>query len=207
MKYPVQAQELLRLLQEDQDEWRNFAKLKFAPQSDTDIGNEQIKLKRKVQLRSERMLKILKEIQQPTLSNIGAKAAQAISILALHDSLPTLKKVLEVFNECYKMQKNNTYFQAIPSMTDWERILQRKPQKFGTIWLLDENNKPFLPTVENFDNVNERRAEYGIDPLHWPKLQAIPESQQPWLLSPLDELVMRPPTQSEYDDFAKGYLI
>lgn len=83
-------------------------------------------------------------------------------------------------------------------MTDLALLLERKPQRFGTQWLFDEHKWPFLPTVEDFEHVNERRAAYGLGPLRWPKSLAISESEQPWLTRPLSELVMRDPTEDEY---------
>ncbi len=91
-------------------------------------------------------------------------------------------------------------------MTDWMLILEPKPQRFGTIWLFDEEKEPFLPTVDDFEYVNVRREEYRIEPLRWPKSLAIPEEKQPWLKRPLSELRMREPTQKEYNEFLKDYL-
>jgi hypothetical protein len=45
------------------------------------------------------MLEILRDIGRPTLSNIGADAAQAVSILALHDSLAVVRSVFAISSE------------------------------------------------------------------------------------------------------------
>jgi hypothetical protein len=75
------------------------------------------------------------------------------------------------------------------------------------VWLSNENNEPFLPTVQDFEGVNERRAEYDIEPLRWPKSLAIPVSKQPWLKRPLSKLVMRDPTIEEYNDLLRDKLV
>ena len=205
MDYPEQAKELIGLLNKDQDEWRNFAKADFEKANRDKLSQKQGSLKLKVQRRAERMLEVLDEIGEPTISKIGAEAAQAVSILATHDSASTLRLVLAKFIDCYECQPENTYYQAIPSMTDVALILEHKPQRFGTIWLFDENKEPFLPTVDDFSHVNQRRTQYGIEPLRWPKSLTIPESQQPWLKLPLSEAVMRDPTDKEYNDAFKDY--
>jgi len=46
--------------------------------------------------------------------------------------------------------------------------------------------------------MTDRRAEYGIEPLRWPKSLAFPESEQPWLQKPLSDLIMRDVTEAEY---------
>lgn len=202
--YPAHAEKLVQLLQEDQDEWRAFARKGFESKDKAALKSKKTLLKQRVHQRAERMLQILSEIGEPSLANIGADAARAMSVLALHDSLDTLRVVLRAFTSI--SDRDNTYYQAIPSMTDWTLILKHKPQRFGTMWLFDENKEPFLPTVEDFNHVNERRAEYGLEALRWPKSLAIPESQQRWLKRPLSEIVMREPTQQEFSVFTKDYL-
>lgn len=206
MKYPALASELVKLLKQDQKEWRDFAKLEFETEDKSSLQDERKILRHRARTRAQRALQILGEIGEPSLSNIGADAAQALSILALHDSLSSLRIVLDSFIVCFENFRDDTFFQAIPSMTDWALLLEKKPQKFGTIWLFDENKQPFLPTVEGFESVNDRREEYRIEPLRWPKSLAIPEESQPWLKRPLSELVMREPTQKEYEEFSKDYL-
>jgi hypothetical protein len=204
MNYPAQAEELIRMLEEDQKEWIGFARVEF--ESSNNAKEEWAELKQRAHQRAERMLQILSEVGEPTLSNIGKEGAEAVFVLAQHDTLATLRKVLTAFTKCYESQRNNAYYKAIPPMTDRMLILERKPQRFGAIWLQDDNKEPFLPSVEDFENVNKRRAEYDIGPLRWPKSLAIPESKQPWLKRPLSELVTRELNDKEYKDFTKEYL-
>ena len=202
MRYPSQSQELLKLLHTDQAESKATAKLYFHANKAT-YAAERAELKQRVHERAQRMLAILDEIGEPSIGNIGSEAAQAVSILATHTGSETLKKVLDLFNALYERAKEDCYYQAIPAMTDWWLLQQRKPQRFGTQWLFDDSKQPFLPTVEGFAHVNERRAVYGIEPLRWPKSLAIPESEQPWLKRPLSELVMRDMTDAEYAELMK----
>ncbi len=206
--FPELAKELIELFQADQKEYKAFSgKYYWGTDSQSDMAVEaKVTFKKHVHARAMRMLEILEEVKEPTLSNVGQEAAQAISILATHSSLGTTRKVLTAFESCYKQNRNNTYYQAIPAMADWVLLLSRKPQRFGTIWLFAKNKQPYLPTVEDYENINERRAEYGLEPLRWPKSLAIPESEQPWLKQPLSQLVMREPSNKEYEEFAADFL-
>jgi len=201
MKYPEYATELVDLFNADQAEKKALGKA-FFYESDELIKQKQKILKEKTLKRTQRMLEILAIIKEPSISNIGAEGAQAISVLALHDKLEVIKQVLNLFNELYQNHKDDTYYQAIPSMTDIVLILEHKPQYFGTQWFFDAKKEPFLPTVKDFDTVNERRSEYGIEPLRWPRSLAIPESEQPWLKKPLSGLIMREPTDKEREQSA-----
>jgi hypothetical protein len=204
--YPNQAKELLALLQADQDEKREVGYAYFHESDKKLLDTMPASLRQHTKEHTTRMLQIVDEIGEHSLARIGTDAAQAVSVLALHDSLPVLKRILKAFDDLYKKDKSSVYFQAIPSMTDWVCILEHKPQKFGTQWQFDQNKQPYLPSVEDFEHVNERRQEYGIESLRWPKSLAIPESEQPWLKRPLSELVMREPTNEEYQEFSKDFL-
>ncbi len=199
MRYPEYAAELIQLLQVDQKQMRKAGQAYFHEDDKAALESMHAALIQKTHQRTERMLHILDDVGEPSISNIGVDAAQAVSVLAVHDTLEVLKRVLAAFTTLYGRDRNDTYYQAIPSMTDKVLILERKPQRFGTQWMFDENKQPFLPPVENFDHVNERRAEYDIGPFRWPKSLAIPESEQPWLKKPLSELVMREPTSKELE--------
>ena len=206
IKFPELAQELTRLLDQDQVEWREYARKEFEAHDKSNLLADKQLLRQRVEKRTLRVLEILEDIGEPSISNIGTEGCLAISILATHASLKTTRCILKSFNDLYARDKTNTRYQSIPAMTDWLAVLERKPQVFGTIWLMDHRGYPFLPTVEDFEHVNERHAEYDIEPLRWPKSLAIPEDKQPWLTKPLSELVMRDPTNAEYSVFEHDYL-
>ena len=193
------TQELVRLLEEDQQESRIMGRA-FFQADNTNLVDQQKNIMRKRDQRAKKALQILKEIGDPSISNLGVAGAQAMSILALHASPNVLREVLGAFTKLYQRKAEDTYYQAIPSMTDLLLILEHHKQRFATQWLFDKNKQPFLPSVEDFEHVNERRHLYGIEPLHWPKSLALPASKQPWLKRPLSELVMRNLTKDEYDE-------
>ena len=205
--FPDQAQLLIELLKADQEEYKAFSrKYYWNCKQDSKAVKAKKVFREHVLGRARQMLRVPENIGEPSLSNIGKEAAQAMSILAIYSSLDNTHKVLAAFELCYKQDREDTYYQAIPSMTDWALLLSRKPQQFGTIWLFDKNKQPYLPTVENFKAVDKRRAEYGIESLRWPRSLATPESKQPWLKQQLSQLVMREPTDEEYEELAFDYL-
>lgn len=205
--FPELAKELVELLNADQEESKAFSRKYYWDNTKPDdVTKAKIVFRGHVHARAKRMLEILGEIKEPSLSNVGKEAAQAISILATHSSLKETRKVLAAFESCYKQDRSNAFYQAIPAMTDWVLLLSRKPQRFGTIWLFDKNKQPYLPTVEDYKNLDDRRAEYGLEPLRWPRSLAIPESDQPWLTRPLSELTLREPTNEEYNEFASDFV-
>ncbi len=199
------AEELEALLAEDQEVWRSFWQMHYRSQGTPAFAAALKEVRMKLRKHSDRMLAILKSVGEPSLQTIGPKGAQAMSVIALHSSEDTLAKVLKAFTDCYDRDKTDVYYQAIPSTVDRLRILERKPQRFGTQWEVDEGEGRFLPTVEDFESVDERRKEYGIEPLRWPKSLAIPESEQPWLARPLSDLVMRDITDDEFARYYQDY--
>lgn len=199
MKYPDYAAELAELLRADQTEKRKVGQSYFHADKQT-LETLKIALRQHTRERTKRMSEILDIVDEPSISNLGIEGTRAISVLAVHDPA-VLDKVLAAFVALYQKNRNDTYYQAIPSMTDLSLILAGKPQRFGTQWLFDEHKQPFLPTVEDFKHIDERRTTYGIEPLRWPKSLAIPESEQLWLKRPLSELLMRDPTPGERKEF------
>ncbi|HEX7633422.1 MAG TPA: hypothetical protein VF401_03795 [Candidatus Saccharimonadales bacterium] len=207
MKYPRQAAELIDLLAQDQAQWKEYAKAEFIDKlSDEKLQALKHDLRKSVAWRGRRALQILGEIKdQPSLDAIGSEAATALSVLATHDSLEATKRVLAAFEACYRLSTENTQAASIPAMVDWIAVLEHRPQTFGTIWLFDDNDFPFLPVVEDFANINTRRERYSIGPLKWPKSMAIPEEDQLWLKQPIEDAIMRAPTKAELQKLSEFY--
>lgn len=198
--FPEYADELAHMLKQDQAEKRELGRIYFSTDQIT-LEQTRAKLRHATDHRAKRVLEILAAIGEPSISNIGADGAQAMSVLAIHAGADEARQVLAAFEALYRRNKHDCFYRVIPSMTDLVLLTDRKPQRFGTQWFFDAHKQPFLPTVEdfeNFDRLNERRAEYDIEPLRWPKSLAIPETDQPWLARPLSSLTMRPPTAEEY---------
>lgn len=208
MKYPDKSKELINLLSIDQSEWKAYVKAEYIDKSlAEELRKLKVTLRKNVALRGERALEILNEIKSiPSLDAIGKQAAIALSVLATHYSLSATKQVLAAFESCYEQSPQNIQLASIPAMTDWIAVLEHRPQKFGTIWLFDSNNYPFLPIVEDFEDINERRNKYEIEPLRWPKSLVLAAENQPWLNRPISEINMRPPTKNELRTLSEFYI-
>jgi hypothetical protein len=189
IKFPDLAKELGELLDADQTAIKQF--------SSNGLSEDDVRAQ--IEARTARALEILHQIRLPSLSNVGDKGALAFSVLATHGGVQALRIVLGKFEELYATDPENCRYQSIPAMTDALRIAERKPEKFGTQWFFDKDGWPFLPVVEDFEHINERRNKYGIEPLRWPKSLVLPENEQPWLSKPITEAVMRTPTEEEYN--------
>jgi hypothetical protein len=110
MIYPAQAQELIQLLKADQKEAKKVGKAYF--HEPDKWAAQRALFKKHIQRRAKRMLEILDEIGEPSLSNIGKEAAQAVSVLAVHVSPGVLRNVLSAFNDLYGKCPDDTFYQA-----------------------------------------------------------------------------------------------
>ncbi len=186
------------MLEQDQREVRECSKAyKRAPTTATTRDfKEQLVLHS--QRRTQRMLQILEEIGKPTMKNVGADGSQAISVIALHSRLSVMKKVLASFEESYARDRHSVYFEAIPSLTDNILVIERKKQRFGTQWLLGADGNFFLPTVEDFEHLNQRRAVHGLGKSRHPidLTYGVPEHEPPRPETQARD--QRSPTNEEY---------
>ncbi|HVV25412.1 MAG TPA: hypothetical protein VHC21_00020 [Candidatus Saccharimonadales bacterium] len=204
-KYPKYRAKLLKMLQEDQQDIREHSKLyKHAPGASSTIVSRKDLAKRCMR-RAEEMLEILKEIKEPTISNVGVDGSQAISVLALHSRLSIMQKVLRIFQNSYHKNPQSVYSEAIPSLLDRVLILQRKKQKFGTQWLVSRDGSFFLYPVEDFKGMNELRKEHGLSNARKPRdlTYGIPKGPLPPKAQESDQ---RTPTQEEYDNYATEFI-
>lgn len=71
LRYSEYAQELKRLLDDDQQEWRKYAKAEFESDNSESLKEGHNKLRSGVDNRTARVLKTLHDIGEPTLMNIG----------------------------------------------------------------------------------------------------------------------------------------
>ncbi len=156
--------------------------------------------------RVSRALEILDDIGLPTIENIGTDGAQALSVLALHANLSTMRRVLSTFEKGYSENSASVYYEAIPSLTDRILIIEGKNQRFGTQWMLGADGKFFLPPVEGFDQMNRRRAAYGLGKSRHPidLTNGVPKTDPPRPDTQASD--QRLPTKPEYQGFVYGSL-
>lgn len=206
VKFLQFSEELIALAEQDQKEIREnfhaFSKLK----SESIKRRNYSIVAENCHARALRMFKILEEIKEPTVENIGLEGSKAVSLLALHSYLDIMKKVLELYRTIYEKKPENIYYQAIPPLTDRIMILEHKKQLFGTQWSLDVNENPFLITVEDFTKMNQRRAVYGLDPVRRPVNMAIGAVKNPLGKGLAKVSDQKQLTEEEYERYSRHYL-
>lgn len=206
MHYPKYRHELLRMLEEDQQEIRQCSKAyRRGPRSaETYALRDQFVISSNRRL--SRVLEILGDIKGPTIGNVGADGSQAISVFALHARLSQMKTILSSFERSYRKDPDSVYYESIPSLTDRILIIERKKQRFGTQWMLGADGKFFLPIVEDFARMNDRRAAYGLGKSKHPidLTNGIPKHEPPRPETQRGD--QRAPTEQEYEDFAYDSL-
>jgi hypothetical protein len=113
---------------------------------------------------------------------------------------------LQLFKQSYNKNPGSVYNEAIPSLEDRVLIIEGKKQKFGTQWMLGKDGKFFLLPVEDFPNMNKRRAIYGMGKSRHPLdlTDGVPEKEpfRPYT----KETDQRAPTKEEYEDYVYGSL-
>lgn len=204
MQYPQYRKELLQLLKIDQREVRRCAQAyKIDPYS-SETANLRIQFTASAKKRLEQALVLLNVIGYPTIAAVGSDGSQALSVLALHGRLDQMKKVLVLYEQCERASPGCTHPEALPSLVDRVRICEGRRQVFATQWMLGADGRFFLPPVEDFAKLNERRATHGLPPSRHPVSLAggVPAHDIPRQMT--QETDQRQPTVQEFEDFAHG---
>ena len=206
VKYPHYQEELAKLVEEDQTEARgHYQKLKaLSLESEKNTLNDQ--LKTHCHERAERMMQILDEIGEPSITNIGVPGSEAVSLLALHSYLDEMKRVLTAYEIAFRRDPADVYNESIPSLTDRIMVFEYRTQLYGNNWSIDKNGKFFLIPVRDFDHMNERRAKFGLNPRMRPTVYAIGEEKYPLGRGEAQVSDQKPLTNQEYDAFTKGHI-
>jgi hypothetical protein len=196
--------ELVSLGEEDQLEIRNhYRKLKLLDSEKEQLEDQ---LKEHCHQRAERMMEILREIKEPSISNIGLRGSEVISLLALHSYLDEMKDVLAAYLAVYKRNPQDIYNEAIPSLTDRIMIFEERRQLYGNNWMINKQGKFFLIPVKDFEHMNERRAHFGLGPRMKPTVYAIGENKYPLGKGLAEASDQKELTDEEYAEFTEGYL-
>ena len=201
--YPELRQELIKLGEEDQTEIRRYYQKLKALKTDEKKDKLELQLKAHCHARAERMIEILKAIEEPSISNVGIEGSQVISLLALHSYLDEMKTVLMAFENLYAKEPTNVYNEAIPSLTDRIMVFEQRRQLYGTNWMIDKGGKYFLIPVKDFVHMNERRMAFGLGPRMKPIVYAIGEEKYPLGQGLAEASDQKELTDEEYAKFTK----
>lgn len=204
--FPKARSELLLLLEQDQKQIRSFPGINKSMASDDEKLRHTLGARHDCHARARRMLQILYGIKEPTAENIGLDGSEAVAVLALHSYLAVMKRVLAIFERCFRKEPSSVFYQLIPSLKDRIMIVEQKKQLYGTNWMQDKQGKPFLVPVKDFPRMNQRRALYGLKPARRPVNLAYGATRYPLGKGLANESDQKKMTQEEYDEYSR-YII
>jgi hypothetical protein len=204
--FPHYQKELVKLGEEDQQEIRShYQKLKLL-ESEEEKEQLTTSLKAHCHARAKRMMEMLREIKEPSISNIGPDGSEMVSVLALHSYIDEMKEVLAAYQTAYKRNPDDVCSESIPSLTDRIMAFEQRKQLYGNNWMVDKNGKFFLIPVEDFEHMNDRRAKFGLGPRMKPTVYAIGEDKHPLGQAKAEASDQKELTDEEYAEFTKGHL-
>lgn len=165
--YPQQRDALVEFVKNDRNELNNLSKQLEKSISFTDKISTIRKVAKDCQLRAHEMLKILEVIKEPTIEKIGVIGSEAIILLTLHSYLDIMERILSIYNKAISIDPKSVPLGYVATLIDRISIIKDRRQILGTTWLEDDGTL-FLVPVKNFNTVNERRSQYGLDILRYP---------------------------------------
>ncbi len=112
-----------------------------------------------------RLQRIIDEHGWPGISLVGEEAAQAAWLIAQHAISNPAFQQASLTHITQAVQTNELPSPYFAFLTDRILFNQRKPQQFGTVFDWDEDDEISPWTIEDEDNVDERRASVGLPPL------------------------------------------
>lgn len=204
--YPQYRDELIKLVDEDQLEIRgHYQKLDAAANDDERAALEHT-LDAHCHARAERMLEILKIIEEPSITNIGKKGSEYVSVLALHSYIDVMQTALAAYKKVYERDPRDVNQESIVSLTDRIMIFEQRRQLYGSNWSVDKNGRFFMIPVEDFAHMNERRAVFGLGPRMKPRNLAIGQEEYPLGRGEATADDQKELTDEEYDDFTRRFI-
>ena len=156
------SSELILLAESDQSDIK-----KFFLKNDTSVfdDNERLALAHRCRARANSVNEIVTE---HNVKKLDKEAIEATLTVIKHSYLELMKKILVILNNNLDSAQRNTHIESIMSLEDRISVLESRKQIYGTQWMVDENNKPFLIELYDFDKANLIRASYGVKNISLP---------------------------------------
>lgn len=200
--YPKIEKELCNLEQQDQEEV-------IALFSKT-YDNEQF-IKERLKIANNAMERVLKAEKllagiDPTNRNIGTNGSQAFITLVLHSKLIIMEKVAGKYLQLYRKDKESVPAERIPSLLDRISILKTRKQIYGTQWMNDENEQPFLIELHDYENVIKLRKSFNLELISLPHNLSKKGEEYPLGKGTASKSNMRPMSDKLYEQYSKYYL-
>lgn len=169
VRYPEFQNELIRMAEADQQEIRSRYHAISTIKSESKRKAEYAGIAKRCHERAERMVEILRSIENPTAENIGYDGAEALLLITQHSYVAIMKDVLAIFELLYKQDPKSIPVSYMPALIDRIQILEKQKQLYGTQWMVDNEERPFLIEVDDFVTANTRRKAYGLGPVQLPQ--------------------------------------
>lgn len=115
-------------------------------------------------LNTEELKNIINKYGWPTINLVGKKASNNAWLIAQHadHDREFQKEVLDILIKIDKEEPGSVSKSNIAYLTDRILVAEGKEQEFGTQFHVEKGSLSLRPTRE-IKNVNQRRAEYGLD--------------------------------------------
>lgn len=156
-KFPEARKKLLKMYKEDQN---------IRAHGDFNDVNTVLRMA-KIDLRHQKQLKkILESIKLPSVKNIGYDGAEAVWLIGQHAgyNLQLMKRILNLIKRTTKRNPKNGYYRGIPYLIDRIRVMEGKPQLYGTQFWNNPSGIPTPYTIDDKKGLEKRRAEFGLQP-------------------------------------------
>ncbi len=162
---------------------------------------------RQCHVRANRMVEIVNIIGTPSLQTIGIQGLKSVGLLTQHSYIDAMKLMLKILEKEFEIHPNKTLGLLLPPIVDRVMIIEIRIQRFGTQWILSENNVPFLAPLENFKAANNLRKKYKMPPMKKPvNLVARGAEKNPLGKGYAVEGDQKLMTDQEYDGYSKYYI-
>jgi hypothetical protein len=112
---------------------------------------------------AEKLKEIVKQIGWPTISKVGAQASFNAWLIVQHaDHDPTFQK--QCLNLIKQLPANEVNQVLIPYLEDRIRVNTNQRQLYGTQIQVDQNGTIEPYSIEDFENLDIRRAKFNLGP-------------------------------------------
>lgn len=115
---------------------------------------------------TKKIKEIIAHYGWPTISLVGEKGSKNAWLLVQHadHDLRFQKKCLSLMLGVAKKNRKDMVLMHIAFLIDRIRVNEKKPQKFGTQFYTNKKGKFTYWPIQDIQNVDKRRAMYGIEP-------------------------------------------
>ena len=167
IKYPELRQQLLWLQMEDiASDVRLLHQFKYGAESTTSLDGQKLERKKIYVSNFFALLNMIEENGWLGIQEVGEDGAKAVWLITQHGNhmVEQQQELLEMMEKC--MSENNFEKKYYAHLYDRVQANQRKPQRYGTLRIRDEESGEWkLYILEDENKLNQYRMEMGLPEL------------------------------------------